>query len=60
MSLPIEWVMILSAENPPLSLYELSHKATMADIHDALEFLEFKNYLRIENDKLNNSGESNE
>ena len=60
MSLPIEWIQILSAENPPLSLYELSHTATMADVYDALEFLEFQRYLRIESDRLGNSGESNE
>lgn len=52
MSLPIEWVHILSAEKPPLSLYELAHKATIADVYDALEYLEFQGYLSIEQERL--------
>ena len=36
---------ILSDENPPLTLYQLSHEATMYDVYDALELLEFKKYL---------------
>lgn len=58
LSLPIEWIQILSAENPPLSLYELSHKATMRDIYDALEYIEFTKFLNIENEQLNKQNES--
>ena len=43
---------ILSDENPPLSLYELSHTATLHDVYDALELLEFKKYLNIEQHNL--------
>ena len=58
LSLPIEWVIILSAENPPLSLYELSHTATMRDVYDAIEFIEFQKYLSIERDKMNKENEN--
>ena len=43
---------ILSDENPPLTLYELSHTATLHDVYDALELLEFKKYLNIEQHNL--------
>ena len=43
---------ILSDENPPLTLYELSHTATLHDVYDALELLEFKKYLSIEQHNL--------
>ena len=43
---------ILSDENPPLSLYELSHTATLHDVYDALEMIEFKKYLQIEQHNL--------
>ena len=46
---------ILSDENPPLSLYELSHTATLHDVYDALELLEFKKYLNIEQHNLEQS-----
>ena len=43
---------ILSDENPPLTLYELSHTATLHDVYDALEMIEFKKYLQIEQRNL--------
>lgn len=43
---------ILSEENPQLSLYELSHTATLHDVYDALEMIEFKKYLQIEQRNL--------
>ena len=46
---------ILSDENPPLTLYELSHTATLHDVYDALELLEFKKYLNIEQHNLEQS-----
>ena len=52
LSIPVEWVTILADENPPLSLYELSHTATLHDVYDALEMIEFKKYLQIEQHNL--------
>ena len=46
---------ILSDENPPLTLYQLSHEVTMYDVYDALELLEFKKYLNIEQHNLEQS-----
>lgn len=35
-------------ENPILSLMELSHTATAIDVYDALEMVEVKRYMAIE------------
>ena len=43
---------ILADAHPPLSLFELSHTATLHDIYDALEMIEFKKYLQIEQRNL--------
>lgn len=51
-TLPQEWIHILTAENPPLSLEYLINDATIEDVYDALELIEIKKYLRLEAEKL--------
>ena len=46
---------ILADETPPLSLYELSHTATLQDVYDAIELIEFKKYLQIEQHNIEQS-----
>ena len=52
LSIPVEWVTILADDHPPLSLFELAHTATLHDVYDALEMIEFKKYLQIEQRNL--------
>ena len=43
----------MSQKNPQLpTLYELSHKATIHDVYDALEQIEFDKYLEVEQRNL--------
>lgn len=53
-SLPKEWIHILSAETPLLSLEYLINDATVSDVYDALEMMEISKYLRLEAEKFNN------
>ena len=48
----MEWLTILAEDKPPLSLYELAHTATIHDVYDALELIEFNKYLTIEQQNL--------
>ena len=43
---------ILADDHPPLSLFDLAHTATLHDVYDALEMIEFKKYLQIEQRNL--------
>lgn len=53
MSLPKEWIHILNAEAPLLSLEYLINDATVEDVYDALEMMEVQKYLRLEAEKFN-------
>ncbi|CAL1777562.1 hypothetical protein BRC2024_KCUCJSVR_CDS_0142 [Acinetobacter phage vB_AbaM_KissB] len=52
LSLPKEWVHILNAEKPLLSLEYLINDATLEDVYDALEMMEVQKYLKIEAEKF--------
>ena len=43
---------ILADDHPPLSLFELAHTATLHDVYDALEQIEFDKYLEVEQQNL--------
>lgn len=58
LSLPTEWVHILMADPPPLSLEYLINHATIEDVYDALELLEVKKYMKIESEKFENDNQS--
>lgn len=49
---PKEWLYILNAERPLLSLEYLINDATINDVYDTIEIMEYQRYLRIEADKL--------
>lgn len=53
LSLPKEWLHILADEKPILSMEYLINDATIEDVYDALEVIEFRKYLKMEAEKHN-------
>lgn len=58
LSLPREWVYILSAEKPLATLHQLMYELTPSDICDILEFMEVDKFYRIEHERIRKQQEN--